>query len=333
MAGPFYNAIKSTTAGAAGTGAFTPNAASSGYLAWSTVPTGWMGLVRFEDGTAWELQYSYWNGTTLSRAATTQFVSSSTGSALTLTSAATAAMVADANEISPHPVVHVGLWSATFGALALSASGITAVVPVGNNNITTTISTSSALNLLPRVQYISAITANALAGIVLSNGAKQVGVTSTAGLGGYEFVARFGSSALVTGQRLFVGVTDTTQSSSAVEPSANPGNYAVLGLDSTDTNLQLLVRDGTTSAKTNTGIPFVAGGLYEVSIWVNPGSLTTFMLLMRLDTGAIFYGSTATNVPVAGTGMFPQILGGLSAANATAFVLDFNRMTLRMGGA
>jgi hypothetical protein len=62
VASPFYNCIKGATSGAPGTGAFTPNAAASGFRAWSLVPTGWIGLVRYEDGTSWELTYSYWNG-------------------------------------------------------------------------------------------------------------------------------------------------------------------------------------------------------------------------------------------------------------------------------
>ena len=83
MALPFLNAIKGTTASAPGTGSFTPNAAASGFLAWSTVPTNWVGLVRYDDGTDWELRYGFWNGTTITRAS--NVVASSTGSALSLT--------------------------------------------------------------------------------------------------------------------------------------------------------------------------------------------------------------------------------------------------------
>jgi hypothetical protein len=99
MTAPFYPDIKGTTSGAPGTGAFTPNAAASTYRAWSTVPI-WVGLVRYEDGTAWELSWSYWNGTTLVRASTP--VDSSTGSTLSLTAAATAAMVVDPSEVMSH---------------------------------------------------------------------------------------------------------------------------------------------------------------------------------------------------------------------------------------
>src|SRR4051812_31933390 len=101
MAAPFFLAVKGNTSGTPGTGAFTPNTAQAGYRAWSTVPTGWIGLVRYEDGTAWELTYSYWNGTTLSRAST-QMVASSTGSQLSLSSSGLAGLVLDSAEVQPH---------------------------------------------------------------------------------------------------------------------------------------------------------------------------------------------------------------------------------------
>jgi hypothetical protein len=91
-----HGAIKGTTSGTPGTGAFTPNAAASGARAWSNVAAGWIGVVRFDDGSAWELAYSYWNGTTLSRSSA-GFIDSSTGSQLSLTSAATAALVVSAD--------------------------------------------------------------------------------------------------------------------------------------------------------------------------------------------------------------------------------------------
>jgi hypothetical protein len=118
MPAPFYFAIKGTTSGTPGSGAFTPSAAASGYRAWSNVPTGWMGLVRFEDGSAWELGYSYWNGTTLSRG-TNQRFDSSTGSALSLTSSATAAMVVDPREVLQPDV---GNWRALVPAVGATSN-------------------------------------------------------------------------------------------------------------------------------------------------------------------------------------------------------------------
>jgi hypothetical protein len=332
MPSPFYNAIKGTTAGAAGTGALTPNAALSGFRAWSTVPTGWMGLVRFEDGTAWELTFSYWSGTTLSRAST-QLYDSSTGSQLTLTSAATAAMVVDASKIMSHlggtawrgyfPVIN----SATPTAIGLPAATVTGTTPAGVLPAATNYLTEQ-----PRTQITTATTASAQGGI--STATVTSVVNSTAGRGGFEFVARFGASQLPTGPRLFVGMTNTTFVAVAADPSASrTAANAGFSKDIADTNIQLLVNDNSasTSTKTDTGIPLAANGWYEASVWVEPGATKVNALLMRLDTGAIWFGTTTTDVPPTGALMFPQVIGGLGTSTGTAMIFHVGAVMVRSG--
>jgi hypothetical protein len=329
MAGPFFNNIKGTTAGTPGTGAFTPNAASADALAWSTVPAGWIGLVRFEDGSAWELQYSYWNGTTLSRSATAQFVSSSTGSGLTLTSAATAALVEDGSEIAPHLSIPLASIRPIQGSTTLTSFAATAPVVSGTAG-GVNLATTNYLTEQVVVKYTSVTTANGQAG--WTSGTMAGLPNSTAGRGGWEFTQRFGASALPTGPRAFIGMTTVGFFSNTGEPSALAAHYAVLGLDSTDTNFQLMVNAGTTGTKTNTGIPWVANGFYEATIWTDPGSTTVKMLFIRLDTGAIFYGSTSTNVPATGSLLTANALAGLNGTNTgTALVLHLGNMTLRNG--
>lgn len=327
MPAPFYPAIKGTTAGTPGTGAFTPNAASTGFRAWSTVPTGWIGLVRYDDtGNAWELAYSYWNGTTLSRAST-QVYDSSTGSQLTLTSAATAAMVEDPSDIMSHigttpirgyfanPVVStpsfIGLSNSTAGT-ALGAS----------------LATTNYLTEQPRVQYTSGTTASSTAGYNPSTPCALY--STTAGIGGFEFVSRFGASQLPTGPRLFAGMT--TSSSYGQEPSATSASLAMFACDSTDTNIQLLTKDGSTAHKVDTGIPLVANAWYETSVWVEPGGGKVWGLLIRLDTGAIWLGSTTTNLPANNSMMFPGVVGALNGANTgTAIIMHIGSITVRSG--
>lgn len=330
MAAPFYNAIKGTTAGTPGTSAFTPNAASAGYRPWSVVPAGWIGLVCYEDGSDAEFAYSYWNGTSLSRPAA-GFFDSSTAAQLSLTSSATAAMVEDAKEVQPH----LGgtpwrIWVPIIGSTTLSVVGTTAPTSVG----TAASAARTATNYLtaqPRLQLTSATTANAQAGVL--TGSTMAIVSTTAGIGGYEFVARFGASGIPTGPRLFIGVTDTTFQSSTSEPSALVANFAIFGKDSGDTNIQLMTNSGAgTGTKINTGIPLVVNGWYEASIWSEPGSTKVWALLIRLDTGDIWLGSTTTDVPVSGSVMFPQILGGLNGANTgTAIVFHTGGMHIRLG--
>lgn len=330
MAGPFYNNIKSTSSGTAGTGAFTPSTATADALAWSTVPTGWIGLVRYDDGTSWELRYGYWNGTTISRP-TNGFVSSSSGSALSLTSAATAALVPDGvwlrpdypgvlREATPQPATaNFSLFGLPAGTSTGTAAGVA-------------LSTTNYLTEQPRTQFTSATTANAQAGY--SHSALYAISSTNAGRGGWKFRCRFGATALPTGPRLFVGMTGTTYVGNTGEPSALVANYAVHGFDSTDSNVIQLITNSnaSTGTKVSTGITFAVNGWYESIIWALPGSLTIYALLIRWDTGEIYYTSTATDVPVNGATMFPQCLGALSATTGTAIVMQWGGYAVRAGG-
>ena len=329
MTGPFHNAIKGTTASAPGTGAFTPNAASAGYLAWSTIGAAWWGLVRFEEAATWETIYSYWNGTTLSRSAT-QRVDGSSGSLLTLTAAATATLVEDGAAISPH--LGTGLVRGYIGipaaATAPTPLGLAAVTVTGTAG-TATIATTNFLTEQARSTTASLTTANAQAGY--SSGIVAVNNTA-AGRGGWDMTFRFGASTtLPTGPRLFAGMTGTTFVAQTIEPSAFTAHYAAFAKDSTDTNIQLLTNSNVgTGTKITTGIPLVLNSWYHAQIWMPPGGATVYALLVRLDTGAIFYTFTTTDIPGTAT-MRMNVIGGLSATIGTAFTLDMGAMIARAG--
>lgn len=328
MAAPFYNNIRGTTSGAPGAGAFTPNAAASGYYAWSTVFAGWIGLVRFDDGAAHELRYSYWNGTTLSRG-TNAFVSSSSGSALSLSSSATATMIADAASIQPHlGDTRMAGWFALVNSTTTPSLLGSAAIAVTGTATAAALATTNALTELIRHRADSATTANAQAGWT---GVTQALYSTAAGRGGFEFTCLFGAQTLPTGPRLFMGLTGSTFGAQTIEPSAFTQNYAVFGKDSTDTNIQLLTNSNAGSGtKIDTGIALVAGGIYEASIWAYPGGGTIYGLLIRRDTGEIWYGSTSTDIPVNGTFLLPQGLGGLNGTNTgTAFIMCISSMTVR----
>lgn len=329
MAGPFHSAIRGTTGSAPGTGAFTPNAAAAGFLAWSTAPV-LVGLIRYEDGSNWELSYGYWNGTTISRPAS-GFVSSSSGSQLSLTSAATAALIADGYSIRPDIP---GVFREAIpqpSSSTITTSGMPAGTATGTA-LGIAMSSTNYLTEQPRVQYTSVTTANGQAGYSHTTG---YGISSSnAGRGGWKFRCRFGTTGLPTGPRLFVGMTRTTYVASTAEPSALTANYAVHGFDSTDSNvIQLITNSNAGSGtKISTGITFAVNGWYESAIWTDPGSLTVKALLIRWDTGEIHYTTTATDVPVNGAAMFPQCLGALSATTGTAIVMQWGGYSVRCGG-
>ncbi len=332
-AGPLLNAIKSTTSGAPGTGAFTPNTAASGFIHWADsvwgAPTGYIGLIRYEDGSAWELRYGHWNGTTISRP-TNGFVTSSSGSGLSLSASATASLVANGQIVAPHLGTgltrgYVSLPGATTAPTALGQAAATVTGTAG----TATVATTNFLTEQATSQTASATTANAQAGY--TTGVTVVNNT-TSGRGGWEFVARFGTSTIIpTGRRLFVGVTGTTFVGVTTDPSALTAHYAGFALDSADTNIQLLVNSNvSTGTKTDTGIPLNQNAWYHTQLWQQPGGTRVYALLIGLNTGDIWFGSTTTDTP--GTvALRGHVLGGLGSTTGTAFTMNMGAMMLRGG--
>jgi hypothetical protein len=143
---------------------------------------------------------------------------------------------------------------------------------------------------------------------------------------------RFGAATLPTGPRLFVGLSSTTFVGQTIEPSAFTSQVAAFGLDSTDTNIQLITNSNAGACtKIDTGIPLVANGAYEATIWADPGSTKIWALLIRKDTGAIWLGSTTTDVPASSV-LRMHCLGGLNGTNTgTAFSMVMGTMLARQG--
>lgn len=331
MPAPFYNAIKGTTSGTPGTGAFTPNAAATNFIAWSTVASGWVGLVRYEDGSAWELSYGYWNATTITRPST-GFVASSTGSQLSLTSAATAAFIVDGMEVQSH--LGGMRWAVVNTIPNNSSTGLGITAPTTTGTATSTsLGTGSFAAEQARIRIDSATTANAQAGYSWPT---TYGVyNTTAGRGGFEFSCRLGPGTLPTGPRAFFGMTGSTYVASTAEPSAFASSFAVIGKDSTDTNLQFMTNSGATAGKTDTGIPLTATAWYEMTIWSPPGGGSVSCLLIRLDDPSgsnIFYATRTTSLLTSPVSLFPNVLVGLNGTNTgTAAQLFFGSMAIRTG--
>lgn len=334
MSHPFYDAIKGTTAGTPGTGSFTPNAAATGFEAWSGVAAGWIGMVRYEDGSGWERSYGYWNGTAITRPAN-GFVASSSGSQLSLTSAATASLVIESDALLPHLTnCYLRNFTPTGGGqMGSDHGGGRGPTLVGTGATVGSVTTTNFLTEQQRSQTDSATTANAMCGW---NGQgtsdmrdPQVVNSTTAGRGGWEFRARFGAVQLPTAPKLGVGMTSANWTSAATEPSDLTAHTAWFSKDSGDTNIQLVTNDNSGSGgKTDTGIALVANGWYEARVWAPPGCAAVYGLLIRLDTGAIWYGSRNSNLP--GTAvLIPVIKGALHSTTGTAFQLCCGMFSVR----
>ncbi len=324
MPGAFHNAVKGVTGSAPGTGNYTPSAAAAACRAWSNVQAGWMGLVRFDDtGSAWEYSYCYWNGTAIVRTAN-GFVESSSGSQLSLTVAATAAMVIDAAAIGENNLNSGRGWFAGIAGTTMNAVGLPPATVAGTA-AGFAVTNTDFPSTQPRIRYSSATTANASAGV--STAMTVATSSTTAGQGGFRYKSRFGVSQTVTGPRFIFGVGSATYAAAASDPSAVVGDSYLLIKDSTDTNFQLFHSrsgPGALSTKYDTGIPLVLLGWYEIEIWQWPGSLDVYYKFFRLDTGAIFYKKVAANAnsPATGAQYRLHALGSLSATTGTALIMN-----------
>lgn len=318
-------AVKGETAGAAGTGAFTPSTASTGFRAWSSVHAGWAGLVRFEEGSDWELSFSYWDGTTLTRT----LYASSTASLLSLTADATATLINDLESL--FSASEYGDWRGAIPNIA--SSSVTAIgaaswpqTGAGGLNLANT----NVLTMMPAVQYTSATTANAQSGI--SSSAALVMSSSTAERGGWTFTCSVGATQLPTGPRFMFGLVASPPTAST-EPGNGVGDYACFAKDSTDTNLQFLVNSNSGGGtKVDTGIELVINRRYDMFIWNDAGSTAINALLLERDTGAMYYGTASSDVPNSGTGLPARAVGGLNGTNTgTALIMRVGKIMLRQG--
>jgi hypothetical protein len=323
--------VECGTTSAPGTGAFTPNAAAmTGARPWSQMPIGPY-LVRFEEGSAFELTFAWWNGTTLTRSST-QVYYSSTGSPLTLTTAATAALsyrVLDFVELQRKRPTR--WWSTFCGSTTAAQFGITAATLVGTVS-GGTFATTNYLTEQNRLILTSATTASAWASVGTTSLQATINTTAGAGRGGYVFETEFGCSALPTSPRMFMGMTSSSVSAIATDPSALVAHYAAFSLDAADTNIQLLTNsNASTGTKINTAIPLAANGWYYAAVWTNPGDTKVQALLIRMDTGAIFYTTTTADVPTTGATLMPFMQVGLNGTN-TGTAVAFNWSYMRLNG-
>ena len=122
--------------------------------------------------------------------------------------------------------------------------------------------------------------------------------------GGFMFIARFGPSrgaASNATKRVWAGMVSTIAAPTDVDPSIWAANGIGIGADSTDVNLQIMHRNGTSvMTKIDTGIPKAtsdATTMYELSIYATPKKSSVNVQLIRLDDNLVFEHEISTNLP------------------------------------
>ena len=166
------------------------------------------------------------------------------------------------------------------------------------------IATTTIHTAIKRLEYaVTTASTNAVAGIRQTSLQYHIGSLSNP-YGGFMFIARFGPSrgaAANATKRVWAGMTSITVAPTDVNPSTWATNGIGIGADSTDVNLQIMHRNGTSvMTKIDTGIPKATldtTTMYELSIFTTPKKSSVNVQLIRLDDNLVFEHEISTNLP------------------------------------
>ena len=195
------------------------------------------------------------------------------------------------------------------------------------------VATGSLYNYMRRRSWrITTASTSAAAGI--RGGALQFTVGSTsAGLGGFYLVWRWGPATGVTNasHRAFVGMRNAITAPTDVNPSSLT-NICGMGYDSADTNIQLMHNDGSGAAtKIDLGASFPKPNtdltsVYEVALFARPGTTQALSYeVTNLVSGAVASGTVTTDLPSTSTLINPY---GYMSVGGVSSVIGFATMGL-----
>lgn len=194
----------------------------------------------------------------------------------------------------------VTIWQANGSSTTSTIIGSAA--PTASGTATTrNVATTNFFSWIRRLGYVSNTTGNSTAG--LRHASLQYGLGNSARTGGFHFVARFGISdaTLVTGARLFVGMTSSTAALGNSDPSSF-NNIIGVGMDAADTTLQLMHNDAAgVATKIDLGVNFPEStntDMFELSLYCAPNGSTVFYEVINLTTNIEVSGSITTNLPL-----------------------------------
>jgi hypothetical protein len=157
-------------------------------------------------------------------------------------------------------------------------------------------------------------------------------LSSTANMGGFFFVCRFGLGAVTATNRIFVGMSATTGALSATtEPSAFLSMVG-FGCDSTDTTqMYFMSNDASgTATKVALGTSFPSQGagtnFYEFRLFApSATSSRVFWSAHQLNGGIVVQGEATTDLPAAGT-LLAAHLHHSNGSTAAAVSMDLQSL-------
>jgi hypothetical protein len=188
------------------------------------------------------------------------------------------------------------------------------------------IATTNFYSAMVRNRWSSSTTASTAGGVRSATG--QWFLSSTAGLGGFFFVCRFGIAVVPssTQTQWFVGLSTTTAALSATANPTSLLNLVGFGADLTHTTIRFIQNAGTgTATSVDLGANFpaktAATYFYEVRLFAAAGagqSLT--WAATRLNDGLYAEGTATTNLPAINTLMAAQLNIGNGSQAAAASI-------------
>lgn len=226
---------------------------------------------------------------------------------------------------------------------SLGFNRVSMVVPAGGSTLTTFVGgfgttftntgtaanpTPASTNMLTSVRRAT-FSSGTTAGTVASHrqSVLQVWRGNAAGRGGFFYTIRFGTSALVAGNRAFVGLSDVVSAPTNVDPttSTTPGKIGV-AVNANTGNWKLVNNvTGTAPAVLDLGstMPLNTTDLYELVLYSPPNGSSIGYRLKNITTNNQVTGSLTTNIPTNTTFLAPQFWI-TNNATAAAAVLDFS---------
>lgn len=170
-------------------------------------------------------------------------------------------------------------------------------------------------------------TTNQVLGIRSATAEKRFWRGNAAGLGGFNFHARFAVGLWPADTvRLFVGLSD--QNTAAVASDTLAGNCCGLWHDTTEAAsvLNFVTRNGTTATKAAITLAanLAAGQCFDFWMWCAPNGSEIWYRLVELNTGTTLVDtSTTTTIPTATAFMGPELAMSNGTANTTVTTTAF----------
>ncbi len=195
----------------------------------------------------------------------------------------------------------IGIWNPPGNSTTLpGVFGLTAPTAVGTVTARN-VATTNLFTRMKRLGYVSAATAGSLAGQYTT--AAQYTVGTGAGLGGFFYVVRFGTSdaAAVSTSRQFVGMSSSVAAPTNVEPSTLTNSIGV-GHGAADTNLKLYYGGSAAQTPIDLGVNFPAKtrstDMYELTLFASPATNNTVgYKVVRLNTNDVSEGLITAATP------------------------------------